>query len=161
MEKAESPATLVVSRLDPALFRLREPSEIFGGKVDRADQIRSDKTAPRRSHSGFHAHARAGVGRIWQRVPDEQGLDRGDRTAADLVPLPLSLSGATSSLGLYYKLHNAHRPVNMKKPTIKRRKRVPAAPPAQVRTVLPPTPGGCYPPALGQIRTRRTHNGKS
>lgn len=34
--------------------------------------------------------------------------------------------------GLYYKLHNAHRPVNMKKPLIKRRKRVPAAPAAQV-----------------------------
>lgn len=34
--------------------------------------------------------------------------------------------------GLYYKLHHMHRPVNMKKPTIKRRKRIPAAPPAQV-----------------------------
>ncbi|KAM0756468.1 glucocorticoid receptor-like (DNA-binding domain), partial [Meredithblackwellia eburnea MCA 4105] len=40
---------------------------------------------------------------------------------------------ACNACGLYYKLHNAHRPVNMKKPTIKRRKRVPAAPPAQVR----------------------------
>lgn len=29
--------------------------------------------------------------------------------------------------GLYYKLHGAHRPVNMNKTTIKRRKRVPAA----------------------------------
>ena len=34
--------------------------------------------------------------------------------------------------GLYYKLHGTHRPVNLSKPTIKRRKRIPPA-------VLPPT----------------------
>lgn len=37
------------------------------------------------------------------------------------------LLGSRSSTGLYYKLHGAHRPVNMNKTTIKRRKRVPAA----------------------------------
>jgi hypothetical protein len=42
--------------------------------------------------------------------------------------LTLSLLFRVMRLGLYYKLHSAHRPVNMKKPTIKRRKRVPAAP---------------------------------
>ncbi|GAA5977286.1 hypothetical protein JCM5350_002417 [Sporobolomyces pararoseus] len=63
---------------------------------------------------------------------------------------------ACNACGLYYKLHNAHRPVNMKKPLIKRRKRVPAAPAAQNRaamleaqartnaggTVSPPPSGG-------------------
>lgn len=34
--------------------------------------------------------------------------------------------------GLYYKLHGQHRPVNLKKPVIKRRKRVPAAGAGQV-----------------------------
>ena len=43
------------------------------------------------------------------------------------------IEGRASS-GLYYKLHGAHRPVNMKKRTIKRRKRVPAAPTQQVST---------------------------
>ncbi|KAK9894172.1 glucocorticoid receptor-like (DNA-binding domain) [Cystobasidium minutum MCA 4210] len=33
---------------------------------------------------------------------------------------------ACNACGLYYKLHGAHRPVNMNKTTIKRRKRVPA-----------------------------------
>ncbi|ORY75671.1 iron transporter biosynthesis regulating transcription factor, partial [Leucosporidium creatinivorum] len=39
---------------------------------------------------------------------------------------------ACNACGLYYKLHNAHRPVGMKKTTIKRRKRVPPAANAQV-----------------------------
>ncbi|GAA5937039.1 hypothetical protein JCM1841_002784 [Sporobolomyces salmonicolor] len=43
---------------------------------------------------------------------------------------------ACNACGLYYKLHNAHRPVNMKKPLIKRRKRVPAAPAAQNRAAM-------------------------
>ncbi|GAA6015139.1 hypothetical protein JCM11491_000479 [Sporobolomyces phaffii] len=43
---------------------------------------------------------------------------------------------ACNACGLYYKLHNAHRPVNMKKPLIKRRKRVPAAPVAQNRAAM-------------------------
>ncbi|KAH8920961.1 hypothetical protein BT69DRAFT_1244723 [Atractiella rhizophila] len=34
---------------------------------------------------------------------------------------------ACNACGLYYKLHRKHRPVNMKRPVIKRRKRVPAA----------------------------------
>ncbi|BGP53026.1 GATA type transcriptional activator of nitrogen-regulated proteins [Rhodotorula sphaerocarpa] len=34
---------------------------------------------------------------------------------------------ACNACGLYYKLHGQHRPVNLKKPVIKRRKRVPAA----------------------------------
>lgn len=47
-------------------------------------------------------------------------------------PLPLSLPPPPITPGLYYKLHNAHRPVNMKKTTIKRRKRVPPAANVQV-----------------------------
>ncbi|GAA6001696.1 hypothetical protein JCM10207_002271 [Rhodosporidiobolus poonsookiae] len=43
---------------------------------------------------------------------------------------------ACNACGLYYKLHGQHRPVNMKKPTIKRRKRVPAAPAAQNRAAM-------------------------
>ncbi|KAK4054901.1 GATA type transcriptional activator of nitrogen-regulated proteins [Microbotryomycetes sp. JL201] len=35
---------------------------------------------------------------------------------------------ACNACGLYYKLHGAHRPVNLKKPTIKRRKRTAAVP---------------------------------
>lgn len=34
---------------------------------------------------------------------------------------------ACNACGLYYKLHGIHRPVNLNKPTIKRRKRIPAA----------------------------------
>ncbi|KAG0664759.1 hypothetical protein C6P46_000896 [Rhodotorula mucilaginosa] len=37
---------------------------------------------------------------------------------------------------LYYKLHGQHRPVNLKKPVIKRRKRVPAAAPGQNRAAM-------------------------
>ncbi|GAA5857175.1 hypothetical protein JCM8547_009354 [Rhodosporidiobolus lusitaniae] len=43
---------------------------------------------------------------------------------------------ACNACGLYYKLHGQHRPVDMKKPTIKRRKRVPAAPAAQNRAAM-------------------------
>ncbi|GAA5978502.1 hypothetical protein JCM11641_007965 [Rhodosporidiobolus odoratus] len=43
---------------------------------------------------------------------------------------------ACNACGLYYKLHGQHRPVNMKKPTIKRRKRVPAAPASQNRAAM-------------------------
>ncbi|GAA6058721.1 hypothetical protein JCM10212_003409 [Sporobolomyces blumeae] len=43
---------------------------------------------------------------------------------------------ACNACGLYYKLHNTHRPVDMKKPLIKRRKRVPAAPAAQNRAAM-------------------------
>lgn len=41
----------------------------------------------------------------------------------------LQLTG--SNVGLYYKLHNSHRPVEMKKSFIKRRRRVMPAPPGQ------------------------------
>ncbi|GAA5994835.1 GATA-type transcription factor [Rhodotorula paludigena] len=43
---------------------------------------------------------------------------------------------ACNACGLYYKLHGQHRPVNLKKPTIKRRKRVPAAPAPQNRAAM-------------------------
>ncbi|GAA5870163.1 hypothetical protein JCM3774_002609 [Rhodotorula dairenensis] len=43
---------------------------------------------------------------------------------------------ACNACGLYYKLHGQHRPVNLKKPVIKRRKRVPAAAPGQNRAAI-------------------------
>ncbi|GAA5980194.1 hypothetical protein JCM10908_001570 [Rhodotorula pacifica] len=43
---------------------------------------------------------------------------------------------ACNACGLYYKLHGQHRPVNLKKPVIKRRKRVPAAAPGQSRAAM-------------------------
>lgn len=46
----------------------------------------------------------------------------------NICPLfPFSLTGCTIA-GLYYKLHGVHRPVTMKKLTIKRRKRITANP---------------------------------
>lgn len=52
-------------------------------------------------------------------------LPRAFRTVLVLILVIITQSG------LYYKLHGAHRPVNMNKTTIKRRKRVPAAPGAE------------------------------
>ncbi|KAL8284123.1 hypothetical protein RQP46_004872 [Phenoliferia psychrophenolica] len=79
----------------------------------------------------YHAGAGAASGdKAKGRASDPTGSDGGD---SEVTAMECFNCGTR----LYYKLHNAHRPVNMKKPTIKRRKRVPAAPAAQLPPPLP------------------------
>lgn len=123
--KVESLATPVVS-LGPSL-----PS--LGGGANTTVAV-----LPRWTHSVQEGDIEGSPAGFWEEIHDVT-LEYGGLTLP-LLPLlkspfllPLLPSRrASTNPGLYYKLHNAHRPVNMKKTTIKRRKRVPPAANAQV-----------------------------
>lgn len=152
------PALFLVVARSPLVGRARKARYLISSNALGCWIARAAKPTGRRRGGFSHPRTRIGSrdgtsnsrGRLhWVTECDRAVADRPalppsrPPPSSSSLPSPLADSPRSHRLacctrrrrhpGLYYKLHGQHRPVNLKKPTIKRRRRVPAAPTPQVR----------------------------